>query len=307
VTQPNSSPRPELQAPLLSAFGAIADSYDLILCDVWGVLHNGLKPFPGTVDALERFRAKGGQVILVSNAPVPAGTVRRRLDKIGVPRKSYDSIVTSGDAILPHIVERGDAPLLHIGPGKDKSLFRTAKMRGAAVRLADLAQASYIVCTGLDDPDREELKDYDERLAIMLERRLPFLCANPDIVVHVGATVVLCAGALAERYEAMGGPIVQVGKPHAPIYELALSTGERLLGRSVSKARTIAIGDAMQTDVKGARDQGIDSLFITTGIHQHDIMKAGGDGALSIDEPALANLFAASGFAPVYSMAGVRW
>jgi len=307
VTQPDPSPRSGPQASPLSALGVIADSYDLILCDVWGVLHNGLKPFPGTVDALQRFRAKGGRVILVSNAPVPAGTVRHRLDKIGVPRKAYDTIVTSGDAILPHIVERGDAPVLHIGPEKDKSLFRAAKMQGASSRRVPLPQASYVVCTGPDDPDREEPKDYDERLAVMLERRMDFLCANPDIVVHVGTKVVFCAGAIAERYAAMGGFVVQVGKPHAPIYERALAAGETLLGRSVSKARTLAIGDAMLTDVEGARAQGIDSLFITTGIHQHDIMNTGVDGEPSLDGPSLERLFASTGFAPVYFMAGLRW
>jgi len=310
-TSPSShspSSQAEPQDLHLSGLGAIAENYDLILCDVWGVVHNGLTPHAGSLDALQRFRAKGGRVVLISNAPVPAGSVRHRLDRLPVPRKTYDAIVTSGDVIVSLIVERGDAPIFNIGPSYDRSLYQAVnKLRGATPRRVRLPEASYVVCTGLTDPDREEPKDYDTLLQSMLEKGLDFLCANPDIVVHVGPKLMFCAGAIAERYASIGGKVIQGGKPYAPIYERALGLGSQMLGRSVEKSRVLAIGDAMQTDIKGAREQTIASLFIASGIHQDELMKTGKDGCPSPDGPSLERLFAATGFAPDFIMAGLRW
>jgi len=305
-TSPSSTPRP--QDLMLSGLGAIAENYDLILCDVWGVVHDGLKPHAYALDALQRFRAKGGHVVLISNAPVPAGSVRHRLDRLPVPRKTYDAIVTSGDIIVSLIVERGDAPIFNIGPSYDRSLYRAVqKLRGSAPRLVPLAEASFAVCTGLNKPEREEPKDYDTLLAAMLERRLDFLCANPDIVVHVGPQLMLCAGAIAERYAAMGGPVIQGGKPYAPIYQRALGLDAEKRGRPIEKSRVLAIGDAMQTDIKGAREQGIDALFIASGIHKDELMQADRKGNRSADEASLERLFTATGYAPDFIMTGLGW
>jgi HAD superfamily hydrolase (TIGR01459 family) len=305
-----------IQPPrLITGLAQLSADYDILLCDVWGVIHNGLKPHRAAVDALQRFRAKGGKVILVSNAPVPAGAVRYRLDRLPVPRKAYDAIITSGDIIASLIAERGDAPLFNIGPSYDRSLYREVrKINGRLPRRSKLEDASYVVCTGLFDPDTETPADYDGMLAIMLERRLDFLCANPDLVVHVGAKLIYCAGAIAERYEKAGGKVVQGGKPYPPIYQRALKMAETFSGRTLSRARVLVIGDAMQTDVKGAIEQSFDSLFIIAGIHRDEILKSDHvkqDGHEKLMPNSFEKLFThfvqAAGFAPTAAALQLKW
>ena len=291
---------------MITGLSELSPDYDVVLCDVWGVVHDGLKTHAAAVDALLRFRAKGGKVILISNAPAPAGAVRYRLDRMHVPRKAYDAIVTSGDIIASMIVERGDAPLYNIGPIYDRSLYREVrKVSGHAPRLSKLKDAAYVVCTGLFDPDTETPADYDPMLALMLERRLDFLCANPDLVVHVGPTLMYCAGAIAERYEAMGGKVIQGGKPHAPIYIRALGMAEALLDRPVLRSRVLAIGDAMRTDVRGAIEQSLDSLFIVAGIHQDQILTTGIEG--NLDAASFGDFIQAAGFAPTAVSLRLAW
>jgi len=300
---------------LISGLAEISADYDVLLCDVWGVIHNGLSPHPAAVDALLRFRAKGGKVILISNAPVPAGAVRYRLDRLPIPRKAYDAIVTSGDMIASLIAKRGDAPLFNIGPSYDRSLYREVrKINGRLPRRTKLEAAHYVVCTGLFDSDAETPADYDPMLAAMLERRLDFLCANPDLVVHVGAKLIYCAGAIAERYEKAGGKVIQGGKPHPPIYRRALKMAETFLGHAPSRTRVLVIGDAMQTDVKGAIEQSFDSLFIITGIHRGEILKtdhAKSNGDEKPNSKSFAKPFAAfiqtAGFAPTAALLQLKW
>ncbi len=296
-----ASPRP------ISGLSELAADYDVLFCDIWGVVHNGLAPHQGAIDALLRFRAKGGKVILVSNAPAPAGAVRHRLDRIPVPRNAYDSIVTSGDVIAAMIAERGDAPLFNIGPSYDRSLYLAArKLRGGLLpRRTKLKDAAYAVCTGLFDPDTETPADYDPMLALMLDRELDLLCANPDLVVHVGPKLMYCAGAIAERYEAIGGIVIQGGKPHPPIYERAFSVADALLGEPTARSRVLVIGDAMRTDIKGAIRQSLESLLIVAGIHQDEILTSKSDG--SVDIPSLMRLIAATGFAPTAFAPRLIW
>jgi HAD superfamily hydrolase (TIGR01459 family) len=290
---------------MISGLAELSERYDVLFCDVWGVVHDGLSPHLLAIDAMMRFRASGGKVILMSNAPVPAGAVRNRLDRLQVPRKSYDAIITSGDVIAAMIAERGDAPLFNIGPRHDRSLYRNVrKISGKAPRLTKLDKAAFVVCTGLFDPETETPADYDAMLKIMHERRLDFLCANPDIVVHVGPKLVYCAGAIAERYEDFGGTVIQGGKPHPPIYERAYKIVEALLGRPASHARILVIGDAMRTDVKGAIAQSLDSLFIVAGIHRDELLS---DLNGNIDSKALANLIQAAGFAPYAMLLQLKW
>ena len=291
---------PALPTRILPRLRDIASAYDVILCDIWGVLHNGERHFRSAANALIRFRSGGGRVVLITNAPRPTGPIREQLDQLLVPRAAYDEMVTSGDVTLALIGARGKQKIHHIGPPRDLSLFdEVAGMTGAAATLRPLDQADYVVCTGLFDDERETPADYQGTFDTMLARRLPMISANPDIVVHRGSALIYCAGALAQAYAAMGGPVQQAGKPFAPIYDQAL----RLAG-AADKSRVLAIGDALATDMAGAWLAGIDGLFITLGIHRHDLH--GADmGALA--PGSLERLLAQGEHAPRYAMPALVW
>jgi HAD superfamily hydrolase (TIGR01459 family) len=242
---------------------ALAPDYDVILCDVWGVLHNGISAFPEASDALTRFRSDGGRVVLVSNAPRPGHSVGRQLDQLGVPRTSYDAIVTSGDITRQAVQERIDEVVHHLGPPRDRPIFD-----GLAARFGTIAEADYVVCSGFDNDDEETVEDYRSHLAQMRERDLWMVCANPDLIVERGDKLVPCAGALAVAYEEMGGRVFYAGKPHRPIYEAAIATAARIAGTgTIESARVLAIGDAIRTDIAGAVSFGIDALLVARGIH----------------------------------------
>ena len=263
-------PIPEPGTPvadsIVAGLGVLAPAYDLILCDVWGVVHNGRQHFAPACAALARFRAGGGTIVLITNAPRPQPPILAQLGALGVPADAFDALVTSGDVTLAFIAERGAAPLYHIGPERDLALFESLRAMGRALPpLVDLSRAEYVVCTGLFHDDRETPQDYDATLDTMLKRDMALISANPDLVVHVGERLIYCAGALAERYAERGGRVLQAGKPYAPIYKRALGMAETIRGRAVERARVLAIGDAMRTDIKGACDQGIDALFVTSG------------------------------------------
>lgn len=258
---------PERASTLFVAgLSSLAGRYDLVLCDVWGVLHDGVTAFTAAADALTRFRAGGGRVVLVSNAPRPGHVVTRQLDQLGVKRSAYDAIRTSGDLTRTIVAEHGARPVHHIGPDRDLKLFE-----GLDARFAPLAEAEYVVCTGLIDDETETVADYGARLRAMRERDLLMVCANPDLVVERGLSLIPCAGALAAAYEALGGRVVMPGKPHPPIYEAALALGSGLLGRPVEGARVLAVGDAMRTDVAGGDAAGLDTLLVARGIHAGEI------------------------------------
>jgi len=274
----------------LQGLAELADSYDVILSDVWGVVHNGVNHFTGAVDALTRFRAKGGTVVLITNAPNPNGTVRERLDGLGVHRAAYDAIVSSGDVTAALVAERDNAPFFHIGPARDMPLLdQVAALSGRTPRLAPVEEAEFVVCTGLFDEDTETPADYDPVLTQMAERGLDLICANPDIVVQVGETLVHCAGAIAARYAQKGGngKILQAGKPFAPIYDKALGFATAVTGKGIDRSRVLAIGDAMHTDIEGARKQSLGSIFITSGIHRDELYRAEG-GATGLPARDLA-------------------
>ena len=246
----------------LRSFAEIADRYDLILCDVWGVLHNGLEAFPPAGEALTRFREKGGRVVLVSNAPRPGWLVVRQLDQYGVPKSAYDDVRTSGDLSRAIVAQNGSKPFHHIGPERDLGLFRD--LDGRATGLDD---AEYVVCTGPFDDENETAEDYAETLAIMRERDLVMICANPDLVVERGHRLIVCAGAIAAAYEDIGGRTITPGKPHRPIYDAALALGAELLGRPLDPRRALGLGDAIRTDIAGGHGAGIDTLLVARGIH----------------------------------------
>jgi HAD superfamily hydrolase (TIGR01459 family) len=287
-----------------SGLAALAPDYDVLLCDVWGVVHNGVAFFEKSVDALIRFRVKGGVVVLVTNAPRPKSKVVRMLDRLAVPQNGYDGVVTSGDVAVAMIAARGTAPFAHIGPAFDESVFAAAaEIGGHTARRVSLEEASYVVCTGLFDAESETPANYRSRLASMKERDLDFICANPDIVVELGTSLYYCAGALAELYEGMGGKVIHAGKPHLPIYERALAVAADVKGHAFDRRRVLAIGDGLNTDIKGGANQSIDTLFVTSGIHRSDLQ--GDAGVLNI--AALRRLCDAHGVAPTAVMSQLVW
>jgi HAD superfamily hydrolase (TIGR01459 family) len=257
---------------LIEGLQPLAESYDLILCDVWGVLHNGVKAYEAAGDALTRFRQKGGRVVLVSNAPRPGAAVGTQLDGFGVPRTAYDAIVTSGDLTRLAIEERIDKIVYNIGPPRDMPIYS-----GLDVRFGSIEEADYVVCTGFDNDEEETVEDYRPQLEAMRRRNLLMVCANPDLVVERGHMILPCAGAIALGYEEMGGEVFYAGKPHAPVYERALALAAKLSGHPIQKERVLAVGDAIRTDIAGAAGFGIDSLMIARGIHAEELGLHRGD------------------------------
>jgi HAD superfamily hydrolase (TIGR01459 family) len=299
----------EMMRPVTAIAGlsALAGTHDALICDIWGVVHNGVTPFAGACDALIRFRSQGGRVLLVSNAPRPHGSVKAQLDLLGVPREAYDDVLTSGDMARAHIAAQGGAALHHIGPQKDLPLFDGID----APRVA-LADASYVVCTGLFDDERETAQDYAPSLEAMKARGLTMLCANPDLVVDRGGQLIPCAGAIAALYETMGGPVIQSGKPHRPIYDAALARIGGWLGESgrvVDARRVLAVGDAIRTDIAGAVGAGIPSLFVVEGIHAEEIASSDqADGDTVPDSADAAVIWLArQSHRPDHVIAALRW
>ena len=283
--------------PLLPNFSALAPDYDVVLSDVWGVIHNGIAAHPHACEALMRMRARGGIVILITNAPRPGEVVSRQLERLHVPRETYDAIVSSGDVTRSVIQARRGQSLYHLGPERDRSIFS-----GLDVHFAPLETADYVVCSGLEDDETETSDDYRPRLEFMLSRNLFMVCGNPDVVVERGSTLVYCAGAIADLYASMGGEVLYAGKPYRPIYEMALAKAESAAGRKIDLSRVLAVGDSIRTDLKGARTMGIDFLFVTSGIHAEELgSREQPDGA------ALLATFTAAGGMPKAVMRELKW
>jgi HAD superfamily hydrolase (TIGR01459 family) len=285
--------------PILASAADLLQGYDVLFCDVWGVVHNGQRAYAEAGEALARFRAGGGTVILVSNAPVPAAGVERVLDKTGARRDAWDAIVSSGDIALRHIAEKGYRNLHQVGPAaRDRSLF--SRLPGPH---APLEEADAIVCTGLRNSSKETVEAYRDLIEAGVARRKPFVCANPDLVVDVGEVRHLCAGSIAAEYERRGGEVFWAGKPHPSAYGTALQVAGELRGRRPELARVLAVGDAVRTDLASAQGLGVDGLFITNGIHNDTTMT---DGA--VDAAKVAALFALKETPPAVAVMSVlRW
>ncbi len=252
--------------PLVGGLSALAADYDALLCDVWGVVHNGVAVFPGASEALVEYRRGGGRVLLLTNAPRPSGPIHLQLAALGVAREAYDGLLTSGDVTREILKARSERRIAHIGPDRDLPLYE-----GLPHRLVDDADAEAVVVTGLVDDTRETPDDYRPRLAALAARRLPMICANPDFVVERGTQRVWCAGALARLYvTAFGGEAALIGKPYAPVYEEALLRIATMVGPRFDAGRVLAVGDGLATDIRGAFTQGLDVLFVTGGIHSAD-------------------------------------
>ncbi len=246
---------------IIATLSDLSGRYDAVFCDLWGCLHNGKTPFPAAVAALQAFRAQGGKVVLLTNAPRPAATVIAQLDRMAVPRDAWDLVVSSGDAAQIAMLEGAvGQKVFHIGAVKDEDFFTILPEGGVAPERVGLMDAEGIVCTGLVDDLTETPDDYRTQLLLGKTRGLPMLCANPDIIVDMGEKRLYCAGAIAGAYEDMGGTALYFGKPHPPVYDLA----RRRLG--LDDPRILCIGDGIGTDVAGAMAEGLDSLFITGGL-----------------------------------------
>jgi HAD superfamily hydrolase (TIGR01459 family) len=283
--------------PFTTHFAPLAPAYDVLLCDVWGVVHNGVAATPQSCDALMRFRSAGGTVILITNAPRPGDVVQEFIDKLKVPREAYDGIVSSGDVTRAEMAERTGKRVFHIGPPRDLPMFERLDLQMAPVESAD-----YVVCSGLFDDTRETPQDYQGLIDTMHARGLLMICANPDIVVERGTHLVYCAGAVADLYAAAGGNVLFAGKPYRPIYERALDCAEKMGARPVDHTRVLAIGDSVRTDLKGAVAFGIDCLFVTAGIHAEEL-----GGRDTPDPAALNDIFAAAGLYPQKVMRRLEW
>lgn len=266
----------------------VASGYGALLCDVWGVIHNGISAFDEASAALMRARAKGLAVVLITNAPRPWPDVRAQLGALGVPAEAYDRIVTSGD-VTRDLIAEGSRRVFHIGPDRDLSIYD-----GLDVDLCEEPEASSVVCTGLFDDETETPDDYGEMLQRLRARNLPFICANPDIVVERGDRLIWCAGALARDFSQLGGRTLISGKPHRPIYEAALKAAGEVLGRPVAASEVLAIGDGALTDLKGAVQNDIDALYVSGGIHARDYGET-----LEPDPARLAAFLERHGHAPV--------
>jgi HAD superfamily hydrolase (TIGR01459 family) len=259
----------------------LVSGVDVLLSDIWGVVHNGLAAFPEACEALQNFRKAGGTVILITNAPRPADSVQRQLRKLHVADETYDAIVSSGDLTRNFVAGHPGQKMFWIGPERDGSIYH-----GFDVVLAPLEQADYIVCTGLFDDETESAENYRAMLLNARERKLPLVCANPDIVVERGDRLIYCAGAIAELYLELGGEVIFYGKPHRPIYERAMVLAAERRGKAVPLSRVLAIGDSVRTDLAGAHGFGIDCLFVTRGIHSEEF-----EGIDQLDPSSIRELF----------------
>ena len=276
---------------LLTSLDDIAADYDAILCDVWGVVHDGTQIFKPATAALARFKAARGPVILVSNAPVPGHRVRTPISRLGGTDDFYDGIVTSGDVTRAELSARAPGPAYRIGPKHDDALFE-----GLGLEFASLDKAAFIACSAMNDDD-DTPESYRAILSAAAARKLEFVSANPDMVVKVGDKLYYCAGALAQLYQELGGgAIIQAGKPYPPIYQAAMRKVEELAG-PVTPKRVLTIGDSVATDVRGANNQGFDNLFVAHGIHGHEFDV---DGLLDVH--AIGELLEKSGVRTNYAM-----
>ncbi|HEV2532232.1 TIGR01459 family HAD-type hydrolase [Phenylobacterium sp.] len=287
-----------MTSPKLAAgLAALTERYDVLLCDVWGVIHNGREAFPVACEALARFRAGGGEVILISNAPRPNAGVIEQLDRLGVAREAWSLVVTSGDATRQLLAARAPGPAWKLGPERDDPLYE-----GLELDFSDLDQASFIACTGPFDDEAETPDDYRDRFRGAVARGLPMICANPDIVVQRGDRLIYCGGALAQLYEALDGQVLMAGKPHALIYDLALAQAAKLKDGPVQRTRVLCIGDGPRTDLRGANAQGLDALFIAAGIHGQEILAKG-----HLDVAMMDHVFETEGVTATWAMPELVW
>lgn len=282
--------------PIIDSVQDIGGRYRAWFVDIWGVMHNGRTAFPSASAATRAFRDAGGVVVLLSNSPRPSPAVQEQLREFGVPNEAYDATVTSGDLTRHELGKHAGARVFHLGPERDRMIFD-----GLDIALTGPDEADLIVCSGPFNDDVETPDDYTDLLSALAARGLLIICANPDHMVERGHRLVYCAGALAAVYEGFGGKVIYAGKPHAPVYELALETAERLTGESIGRHQVLAIGDGLKTDIAGAGGFGIDAVFVASGLH------APGEGSETLDGAHLAELFGQETKRPIAAARALQW
>lgn len=298
---------------LLSGLSDIAADHDALICDVWGVVHDGLSAHEAACEALRRFRQTRGPVVLLTNAPRVPASVVEQFAGLQVPADCYDVIVSSGGAARAEMARRaagataqrseataiGGAtknkgetlPFYYVGTDRDTSIFD-----GLDARIAPLEEAQVALLTGLRDDEQEVPADYAAELARVQARSLTMLCANPDLVVHRGKRLYWCAGALARDYIALGGEVIYYGKPHRPVYDMARAEIAKL---APSASRLLCIGDGMPTDIKGANAENLPVLFIADGIHGEDVEP--------YTQAHVTELLASGGVHAQYALRALTW
>lgn len=287
--------------PHLTGLAAVADRYDGFILDLWGVIHDGVRPYDGVPDCLDRLAAAGKRVCLLSNAPRRTASSARRLHQMGIGPDRFQHLMTSGEATHEALRDRPDPwharlgrRFIHIGPARDRDVFETLDLE----EVTDPAAADFVINTGiLEYTDGLDL--YEGALSACAAAGLPMVCANPDLVVMVEQDLVICAGTLAVRYEELGGDVAYHGKPHAPVYRRCLE-----LLDIAEPGRILAVGDSLRTDVAGANAAGIDVALVTGGIHMDELGIAWGE----VCQPGrLAGVVAASGHTPTYAIPRLVW
>jgi HAD superfamily hydrolase (TIGR01459 family) len=258
----------------------MAGDYDLFILDLWGVVHDGEAVYPGAVDCLHRLRQRGARVVLLSNAARPSDSVAAHLVELGVTEDLYDWLLTSGEATANAIAAGASGSgadarpaYFHLGPDRSRPT-----LDACGGRETDIDGAEIIICTGLVDDETEQAEDYRGILTEGVDRGLTMVCANPDVIVIRGGRTIPCAGAVAALYEELGGTVQRFGKPFPDIFD-------RLFAESpeIPRARAVMIGDGLPTDIRGARQAGIDAVWIGGGIHA-DALAMGPDGRLQPDK-----------------------
>ena len=284
--------------PKTTGLSTILDGFDAVISDVWGVVHNGIIATAGAKEALASARAMGKTVVLLTNAPRPPESISKQLADFGITDKSYDSIISSGGETRSLMEAEGDTPFYHLGPQRDRALYE-----GLSAQPATFEDAKYLLVTGLFDDETEQSEDYRPQLEAALKRKLRLICANPDLIVERGERLIPCAGAIADLYQTMGGEVVWVGKPHPHVYAMAHARISALRGVDVPKSRILCIGDALRTDLAGARDSGYSVLMTLAGIHAHQI----GLSDQGYDEMRLAQMLKAAELRPLGCMTTLGW
>ncbi|MEM6414553.1 MAG: TIGR01459 family HAD-type hydrolase [Pseudomonadota bacterium] len=277
----------------LTNLSDIAHQYDALLCDAWGVIHNGRTLFDGVESALVNFRKKRGPVIILTNAPKPSSVIPGQLDHLGLSREAYDHVVTSGEATRQEILKRLPSKAYHIGWLSDSVLFD-----GIPIEFSGLNEAGFIVCTGIAENGPAEPDEYRPILESAAEAGKPMICGNPDIVVNWRGDIMWCAGAIARVYESLGGSVIYAGKPYAAVYDLALRLIAEVSGKAIPNSRVLAIGDGVETDIKGANSKGIDAIFISG---------AGGIYRGGAAENDVASALDRAGVTAIASMETLKW
>lgn len=286
-----------LPVPIIDSLQPVVEQKRALLVDIWGVMHNGVRPYLHAAEACTAFRKEGGHVLLLSNSPRPTPSVLEQLKKIGVPFTAFDSVLTSGDAAILLIQKssKQGQKLGHIGPERDLGLFMSLKEK-----LVPLLEAQTVVCSGLFDDEHERPENYETLFRQLVSRGARMICANPDITVDRGGKIIYCAGALAQTYEALGGKVDYVGKPFLPIYSLAFERLTQLRqGQKIAPSDVLAIGDGIETDIAGAKIAGIQSIFIASGLHL--------GGSAQLEAYLLEDLFCKKGQRPIAAMKELRW